>query len=74
MEELREAEERDREKRNRRDYWVAPGIVVKLMNKTLANGKYYKVKGVVQEVIDKYLLSSFYYYSDYSFMLFLNEW
>lgn len=54
MEELREAEERDREKRNRRDYWVTSGIVVKLMNKTLAGGKYYKVKGVVEDVIDKY--------------------
>jgi len=54
MEELRDAEERDREKRNRRDYWVTTGIVVKIMHKSLADGKYYKAKGVVEDVIDRY--------------------
>jgi DNA/RNA-binding protein KIN17 len=34
-----------KEKRNRRDYWITPGIVVKVMNKDLADGKYYKLKG-----------------------------
>lgn len=55
LEQLMEEEERGKEKKNRKDYWVAPGIVVKVMNKTLAGGKYYKLKGVVEEVIDRYI-------------------
>jgi len=55
LEILMEEEERGKEKRNRKDYWVTPGIVVKVMNKNLAGGKYYKEKGVVEEVIDKYV-------------------
>jgi KN17 SH3-like C-terminal domain len=68
MEQLMEEEERGKEKKNRREYWITQGIVVKLMNKTLADGKYYKVKGVVQEVIDKYPL---YLFPLYLFPLYL---
>ena len=50
-----EEEERGKEKKNRRDFWITPGIVVKIMNKTLADGRYYKVKGVIQQCVDKYL-------------------
>jgi DNA/RNA-binding protein KIN17 len=55
VEELMMEQERQKEKRNRKDYWITPGIVVKIMNKNLANGKYYKQKGIVQEVIDRYI-------------------
>jgi DNA/RNA-binding protein KIN17 len=37
----------------RLDYWLAPGIVVKVLAKKLAD--YYKKKGVVLRVIDKYV-------------------
>ncbi|KAG0467615.1 hypothetical protein HPP92_018600 [Vanilla planifolia] len=40
---------------NRKDYWLVEGIVVKVMSKTLADKGYYKQKGVVRKVIDKYV-------------------
>ena len=39
----------------RKDHWLATGIVVKCMSKTLASGKYYKTKGTVISVHDRYL-------------------
>ncbi|KAL1520526.1 hypothetical protein AB1Y20_022103 [Prymnesium parvum] len=36
------------------DHWLASDIVVKVVNKKLLGGKYYKVKGVVEKVVDKY--------------------
>ena len=39
----------------RKDYWIVPGIVVKCMSKKLADGKYYKKKGAVINVHDKFL-------------------
>jgi len=38
----------------RADYWLAQGIVVKVVNKKLLDGRYYKVKGVVERVADRY--------------------
>eukprot|EP00041_Stephanoeca_diplocostata_P006581 m.89052 g.89052 ORF g.89052 m.89052 type:complete len:432 (-) comp16436_c0_seq2:154-1449(-) len=38
----------------RKDYWLKKGIVVKVLNKKLAGGKYYKCKGVVIEVVQRY--------------------
>jgi hypothetical protein len=38
----------------RQDNWITDGIVVKVMDKKLADGKYYKQKGVIQDVIDKF--------------------
>jgi DNA/RNA-binding protein KIN17 len=38
----------------RREDWLLAGIVVKVINKKLANGKYYKQKGVVQRVEDTF--------------------
>eukprot|EP01112_Ceratiomyxa_fruticulosa_P018680 TRINITY_DN6015_c0_g3_i1.p1 TRINITY_DN6015_c0_g3~~TRINITY_DN6015_c0_g3_i1.p1 ORF type:complete len:434 (-),score=110.39 TRINITY_DN6015_c0_g3_i1:41-1342(-) len=55
LEEIKEQQEKAREKANRKDYWLYEGIVVKIMNKKLGEGKYYKEKGVVVEVIDKYV-------------------
>ena len=43
------------ERQNRTDYWLHPGIVVKILNKKLVDGKYYKKKAVVKKVIDHYI-------------------
>lgn len=53
LDEIMKNEEYKKEKANRKDYWLAEGIVVKLIAKSLGE-KYYKEKGVVIEVIDKY--------------------
>jgi len=53
--EIIEQEERRKERLKRRDYWLMEGILVKVMNKELADGKYFKRKGVVKKVIDKYV-------------------
>jgi len=37
------------------DYWLAPGIVVKVLNKRVGDGQFYKQNGIVQRVIDKYV-------------------
>ena len=34
----------------RKDYWLVPELVVKVMNKQLKEGKYYKQKGTVETV------------------------
>ncbi|XP_053680459.1 DNA/RNA-binding protein KIN17 [Anopheles nili] len=51
--ELINEEETKKEKRNRKEYWLADGIVVKLITNSLGQ-KYYKAKGVVVEVVDKF--------------------
>lgn len=43
------------EKKNRNDYWLHTNIIVKVLNKHVANGIYYKEKGVVVAVIDRYV-------------------
>lgn len=53
MEELMEQEEKRKEKNNRKDYWLTEGIVVKVMTKSLGE-EYYKAKGVIREVKDRY--------------------
>jgi DNA/RNA-binding protein KIN17 len=53
LEEIMEQEERKKEQKNRKDYWLAEGIVVKVVTKSLGSD-YYKQKAVVQGVIDKY--------------------
>jgi len=55
LDELMKEEEKAKEKSNRKDYWLCPGIVVKVMSKSLAEKGYYKQKGVVKKVIDKYV-------------------
>jgi DNA/RNA-binding protein KIN17 len=54
LDEIMEQEEKHKEKKNRKDYWLAEGIVVKIITKSLGNA-YYKEKAVVKEVIDNYL-------------------
>lgn len=53
LDDIMEQEERKKELKNRKDYWLAEGIVVKVMTKSLGD-EFYKQKAVVQEVIDKY--------------------
>ncbi|CAJ0572805.1 unnamed protein product, partial [Mesorhabditis spiculigera] len=53
LDEIKEMEERRKEKANRKDYWLCPGIVVKIVTKKLGEG-YYKAKGTVRELVDDY--------------------
>lgn len=53
LDEIMKIEEYKKEKANRKDYWLCEGIVVKLITKALGE-KFYKEKGVVVEVIDRY--------------------
>ncbi|KAK1412817.1 hypothetical protein QVD17_34340 [Tagetes erecta] len=55
LDELIREEEKAKERMNRKDYWLCEGIVVKVMSKDLADKGYYKQKGVVRKVIDKYV-------------------
>ncbi|VAH72627.1 unnamed protein product [Triticum turgidum subsp. durum] len=50
-------EEKAKERSNRKDYWLCPGIVVKVMSRSLAEKghHYYKHKGLVRRVIDRYV-------------------
>ncbi|KAK2650208.1 hypothetical protein Ddye_017697 [Dipteronia dyeriana] len=56
LEELMREEEKAKEKMYRKNYWLCEGIIVKVMSKPLANKGYYKQKGVVRKVIDKYVV------------------
>ncbi|XP_037582522.1 DNA/RNA-binding protein KIN17 [Dermacentor silvarum] len=54
LDEIMLEQEKKREKINRRAYWITPDIVVKVMAKKLGD-KYYKKKGVVEDVQDRYV-------------------
>ncbi|KAJ3680802.1 hypothetical protein LUZ60_015291 [Juncus effusus] len=54
LDELMREEEKKKEKVNRKDYWLCEGIIVKVMSKSLSDKGYYKQKGVIKKVIDKY--------------------
>jgi DNA/RNA-binding protein KIN17 len=43
------------EAKNPRDYWLYRNIVVRVVSKQLAGGKYFRRKAVVDKVIDKYV-------------------
>lgn len=53
LDDIMKMEEFKKERSNRKDYWLVEGIVVKLVTKSLGD-RYYKQKGVVTEVINKY--------------------
>lgn len=55
LDELIREEEKAKERSNRKDYWLCEGIIVKVMSKDLAEKGYYKQKGVIHKVIDKYV-------------------
>lgn len=42
-------ETRRKESAGRKEYWVVPGLVVKVLNKKLKEGKYYKQKGTIEK-------------------------
>ncbi|MBN3302840.1 DNA/RNA-binding protein KIN17 [Amia ocellicauda] len=52
LDEIMEMEEQ-KKKSTRTDYWLHPNIVIKVVTKRLGE-KYYKKKGVIKEVQDKY--------------------
>lgn len=54
LDEIIKDEENKKERINRKDYWLVEGIVVKVTAKSLGN-KYYRKKGVVTGVPDKYV-------------------
>lgn len=39
----------------RKDYWLRPGVVVKVMNKKVGGGKYYKKKARLRKVVERYV-------------------
>jgi len=51
LDEIREEEERRKDRVNRKDYWLHEGIVVKIMTKKLSD-ELYKRKGVVEKVLE----------------------
>ncbi|KAL8595195.1 hypothetical protein ACOMHN_013868 [Nucella lapillus] len=51
LDEIMEVEEKKKEKANRKDHWLCPGIVVKVTFKHLGD-KYYKKKAYIKEVKD----------------------
>ncbi|KAI8426783.1 hypothetical protein MSG28_014468 [Choristoneura fumiferana] len=53
LDEIMAMEERAKERANRKDYWLTEGIIVKIVTKSLGD-KFYKRKGVVEKVIEKY--------------------
>jgi len=53
LEEIIEDEERRKAKKSRRDNWLEHDIVVKVVSRKLGE-KYYKQKGIVVDVLDKY--------------------
>ena len=62
MEQIMIEEERKKEvarqaidKTERTDYWLQPGIVVKIKNKKVGDGKFYKMKAVVVRVIEQFV-------------------
>lgn len=53
LDEIMMEQEASKEKVGRKDYWLTENIVVKVITKSLGD-KYYKKKGFVKQVIDKY--------------------
>ncbi|KAJ4961765.1 hypothetical protein NE237_021675 [Protea cynaroides] len=55
LDEMMKEQEKAKERSNPKDYWLCEGIIVKVMSEPLAEKGYYKQKGVVYKVIDKYV-------------------
>jgi len=53
LEEVREMEEKMKEQKNRKDYWLYEGIVVKIITSKLGE-KYSKKKGIITKVENRY--------------------
>uniref|UniRef100_A0A8I7B942 DNA/RNA-binding protein Kin17 WH-like domain-containing protein n=2 Tax=Hordeum vulgare subsp. vulgare TaxID=112509 RepID=A0A8I7B942_HORVV len=56
IDDLMEEEEKAKDRSNRKGHWLCPGIVVKVMSRSLAQKghHYYKQKGLVKRVINRY--------------------
>lgn len=48
-------QEKKRERDGRKDHWLHPNIVVKILNKAVGGGQYYGQKGVVKAVHETYV-------------------
>eukprot|EP00899_Mesostigma_viride_P022934 jgi/Mesvir1/3825/Mv19793-RA.1 len=55
LEQLMKENEARKSHTSRKDYWLAEGIVVKVMSKSLKEQGLYKAKGVVIRVVDRYV-------------------
>lgn len=62
MDQIKQQEEIKKEKglqsldaKDRHEHWLAPGILVRILNQKLSNGKFYKKVGVVKQVIDTFV-------------------
>ena len=53
LDDIMKEQEANKEKIGRKDYWLTESIVVKVVTKSLGD-KYYKKKGFIKQVIDKY--------------------
>ena len=53
LDEIMKEQEASKEKIGRKDYWLTENIVVKVVTKSLGD-KYYKKKGYIKQVVDKY--------------------
>uniref|UniRef100_A0A0M3K678 DNA/RNA-binding protein KIN17 (inferred by orthology to a human protein) n=1 Tax=Anisakis simplex TaxID=6269 RepID=A0A0M3K678_ANISI len=53
LDEIRAMEEWKKERKNRKDYWLHEGIIVKVITKKLGD-EFYKAKGVVKSLVDEY--------------------
>lgn len=54
-EEKKALSKQEASKEDDRDDWLFVGLIVKVLNKTLAGGKYYKNKGRITKITDTYL-------------------
>jgi len=55
IEEIMEQQEAQKEKKNRRDNWICENVIVKVLSKEFADGKYYKQKGTIKKVFDDFV-------------------
>lgn len=53
LDEIMEMEERRKEKKNRKDYWLHEGIVVKIISKKYGT-EFYKAKGIIKSLVDEF--------------------
>jgi len=51
---LMAADKKRKDTSARTDYWLTSGVIVKVMNKKLRDGLYYKQKGTIEKVVERY--------------------
>jgi len=55
LDSIKEEQEKRREREGRKDHWLHPNIVVKVLNKDVGGGQFYGQKGTIQAVEDTYV-------------------